>query len=100
MILWDYYKVGGVYGTCQYSKPAWYNGYNWNQKSEKLARTSLMFSDKTSVQSPNTGIQVKFGDGGAWEMLWATTDHKLSIPWTMDSGFYTGECYTVGVLYR
>ena len=91
MIFWDQYKGGGVYGSCHYNKPAFYNGYNWDQKAEKLARTSLMFSDKTSIQSAGSGIKVKFETDGAWENLWDSDIHDLTIPWTLDSGFWTGD---------
>ena len=30
----------------------------WNQKTEKLARNSLMFADGVSVTSPAQGVQV------------------------------------------
>ena len=91
VMFWDNYQVGGVSGSCHYNKPASYNGYKWDQKSEKLARTSIMFTDKTSIQSPDQGIQVKFGNSGPWEKLWDASYHKVVFPWTSQSGFRTGE---------
>ena len=88
---WDNYNVGGISGSCHYNKPASYNGYKWDQKSEKLARTSIMFTDKTSIQSPDQGIKVKFGNSGPWENLWDASYHKVAFPWTSQSGFRTGE---------
>ena len=91
VMFWDDYTVGGISGSCHYNKPASFDGYNWDQKSEKLARTSLMFTDKTSVQSPDQGIKVKFGSSGPWENLWDASWHKVVFPWTSESGFRTGE---------
>ena len=91
VMFWDDYLVGGVEGSCHYNKPVSFNGYKWDQKSEKLARTSLMFTDKTSIQSPDQGIKVKFGSSGPWENLWDASYHKVVFPWTSESGFRTGE---------
>ena len=38
VMFWDDYMVGGVEGSCHYNKPPTFDGYNWDQKSEKLAR--------------------------------------------------------------
>ena len=94
VIFWDQYKVGGVYGVCHYNKPAWYTGYHWDQKAEKLARTGLMFTDKTSIQSPSSGVKVKFEESGTWEMLWDSDLHRVRVPWSLDSGFWTGDDQT------
>ena len=48
-----------------------------------------MFSDQLSVDNPAQGVQVKY-DQGALESLWSSTKHKVTLPWTLDSGFKTG----------
>ena len=87
---WDEYKVGDVDGVCEYSAPAKLSAGSWNQKAEKLARTSIMFSDKVSVETPDQGVTVDYEDGGA-ENLWSSSLHRVHLPWTMESGFRTGE---------
>ena len=54
-LFWDDYRIGNIAGSCHYSKPANLLYGSWNQKSEKLARTSLLFSDKISVDTPDQG---------------------------------------------
>ena len=87
---WDDYRIDNIGGSCEYSKPAHLLYGSWDQKSEKLARTALMFSDKVSVESPDQGIKVEYETLGA-ENIWATTSfHRLSLPWSLESGFRTG----------
>ena len=54
-----------------------------------MARNSIMFSDRLSADNPAQGVQVKY-DQDAFESLWSSTIHKVSLPWTLDSGFKTG----------
>ena len=76
--------------SCQYARPsARINNY-WDQDTEKLARNSLMFSDQTSRFIPNQGIQVKYKPTGTYQPFWTTSDHLLTLPWTLQSGFRTG----------
>ena len=82
--------MGGIEGTCPYSKAPAIESGKWNQLTEKLARTSLMFTDTLSVTSPAQGIQVSH-DNDAPEPLWETTLHYVSFPWSLESGFRTME---------
>ena len=84
---WSEYKIAGATGNCKYSQPSARSGSSWNQKTEKLGRNSLMFADKLSRQSPAQGVQVKFGSASTYDNLWASTDHVLTLPWTLNSGF-------------
>ena len=84
------WKVGGEKVACKYSKPAALSGNNWDQDTEKLARNSLMFSDQTSRLNPTQGIQVKYTSTGTYQPFWTTSDHLLTLPWTLNSGFRTG----------
>ena len=43
VFFWGDYKVGDIAGRCHYSKPAQMMSNSWDQKAEKLARSSLMF---------------------------------------------------------
>ena len=49
-----------------------------------------MFSDKVSVDDPAQGVQVKY-DQEAFESLWSSTLNKVSLPWTLYSGFRTNK---------
>ena len=89
VFFWDDYKVGNIPGRCHYSSPAKLVSNSWDQKAEKLARKSLMFSDLLSVESPDQGVKVQ-REGGALENLWAASRHRLVLPWTLNSGFDTG----------
>ena len=83
-------RIGNIAGSCHYSKPAHLVYGSWNQKSEKLGRTAIMFSDKVSVETPDQGITVKYESLGA-ENIWAASSfHRISLPWSLDSGFRTG----------
>ena len=84
------WKVGGEKVACRYSKPLSKSGNTWDQDTEKLARNSLMFSDETSRLNPTQGIQVKYTDSGTYQPFWTTTDNLLTLPWTLSSGFRTG----------
>ena len=90
VFFWDDYKLGNIAGTCPYSKPAELYYDSWDQKAEKLARTSLMFSDKVSVETPDQGVTVDYESSGA-ENIWSSSLHRVHLPWTMESGFRTGE---------
>ena len=90
VFFWGDYKVGNIAGRCQYSSPAQLLSSAWDQKAEKLARRSLMFSDLLSLESPDQGVKVH-RQGGTLENLWATSQHRLVLPWTLRSGFDTGE---------
>ena len=84
------YKLADITARCHYSLPARLSGSSWDQKAEKLARSSLMFSDSVSRSNPNQGVKV-LRRGGSWQNLWAGSDlHRLTLPWTLQSGFHTG----------
>ena len=59
---WTEYMIDGIEASCKYSQPPdteWTGSQTvWNQKTEKLARNSLMFADGVSVTSPAQGVQV------------------------------------------
>ena len=42
VMFWGDYKLAGITGRCHYSRPAQLSGSVWDQKAEKLARSSLM----------------------------------------------------------
>ena len=89
--LWSNYKVdGGQQISCQYSRPSTRINNYWDQDTEKLARNSLMFADQTSRSNPAQGIQVKYKPTGTYQPFWTTSDHTLRLPWTLQSGFRTG----------
>ena len=83
------YKVGDKVGMCQYSRPVTLNGNQWNHDSEKLARTSLMFADKLSLETPSQGIQTSWKDTSNFEPLWTSSNNLLTLPWRHDTGFRT-----------
>ena len=87
---WGRAKVNNIVGSCPYSQPSALVSGKWNQLTEKLARTSLMFTDVLSMTSPAQGIQISHGDDAA-EPLWETTLHYVSFPWSLESGFRTME---------
>lgn len=90
VLFWGDYKVANIAGRCQYSKPAELVSAAWDQKAEKLARSSLMWSDPVSRATPDQGVKVQ-REGGTLENLWAASSlHKLVLPWTLHSGFDTG----------
>ena len=89
-LFWADYKIGNIGGSCHFSKPPDQLYSSWNQKSEKLGRTAIMFSDKVSAETPDEGIKVDYNSLGA-ENIWAASSfHRISLPWTMESGFRTG----------
>ena len=91
VFFWNsHYKINGINGACKYSLPSAKYGGKWNQKTEKLARNSLMFSDKTSREDPAQGVKVKYTDSGTFIELWSGSEHDISLPWRLDSGFRTG----------
>ena len=59
---------------CEYSHPIEKEGQNYNHNSQKLARTSILFSDKVSIEDPAAGIKVLYGSG-SHEPLWQASDH-------------------------
>ena len=71
---WTQYKVDGMNLNCEYSHPIEKEGNNYNQNSQKLARTSILFTDKVSIEDPAAGIKVKYGSG-THEALWQSTNH-------------------------
>lgn len=89
VLYWGEYKVGGVDGSCKYSQGVTKINGNWEHKTEKLARNSLMFSDKVSRETPDQGVQIKYTDSGTFEPLWQTSIHTVTLPWTLHSGFTT-----------
>ena len=54
------YKVGGMDASCHYNRFEEVGG-TYYQTNEKLVRTSLMFSDSESWDSPANKMQVWFG---------------------------------------
>ena len=90
VLAWGDYKVANIPGRCDFSRPAQLVSSAWDQKAEKLARSSLMFSDLVSRDSPDQGVKVH-REGGTLENLWAASAHRLVLPWTIQSGFDTGE---------
>ena len=61
---WGKYKMSnGLTVLCEYSRPKIYNaGTNpsYNQKTQKLARESLMMTDALSVDDPAAGVTVQY----------------------------------------
>ena len=92
---WTEYMIDGIEASCKYSQPPdteWTGSQTvWNQKTEKLARNSLMFADGVSVTSPAQGVQVKYLGGSTYAALWETTEHRVALPWRIDTGFNTGD---------
>ena len=56
---WGNYKVGGMDASCHYNRFEEVGG-TYYQTNEKLVRTSLMFSDSESWDSPANKMQVGF----------------------------------------
>ena len=86
---WGKYKIKDSKAKCRYSDPVAKSGFSWTQRTQKIARNSIMFSDTLSVENPAQGVQVKY-DQDAFETLWQSSVHKITLPWTLDSGFKTG----------
>ena len=89
VIYWQDYTIDGIDAACKYSEPQSLSGNSWDQKSEKLARTSIMFTDKVSIETPDQGVKVAFGAGTPQKLWDAASDHLLTWPWTLESGFRT-----------
>lgn len=83
------YKINGKNGFCKYSRTVELDGNSWNHYSEKLARSSLMFSDKLSLETPSQGIQTSYQDLSVVEPLWTSSNNLLTLPWRHDTGFRT-----------
>ena len=50
----------------------------------------MLASDPVSRDSPEQGVKLQ-RQGGAWHHLWAHSGvHRLSLPWSLSSGFHTG----------
>ena len=90
VFFWQSYTLeNNVKVKCQYSKPSALVGTSWDQDYEKLARKSLMFADPLTAETPAEGVKVEYDSDGA-EEFWASTTHKLTVPWGLDTGFKTG----------
>ena len=84
---WGDYKVAGVEGSCKYSHGVKKINGNWEHKTEKLSRNSLMFSDKISRETPDQGVKTMYTSSGTMEPIWNTSIHRVTLPWTLESGF-------------
>ena len=85
VLFWGTYKIDGQPTKCIYSKPASTGDYS----TEKLARNSIMFSDKLSRDNPAQGIQIRRGWTDAKQNLWSSSDDIVVFPWQLNSGFLT-----------
>ena len=87
---WQSYTLeNDVRVKCRYSKPSALSGNSWDQNDEKMARKSLMFADPLTAQTPAQGVKVEY-DADGEEDFWASSTHKLTLPWGLDTGFSTG----------
>ena len=69
------FKIGGINSNCEYSHPVELEGNNYNHISQKLARSSILFTDKVSRVNHAAGIKVKFSTGN-YEPMWGTNNHR------------------------
>ena len=79
--------------VCEFTKPVKMDGGEWDQDTEKLAKTALIFTDELSHTTPSDGISVEtcpsFPCGAANTIAESLFEnlHQISYPWTSTSGW-------------
>ena len=79
---------------CSFTKPVKMISGSYDQDTEKLAQTALIFSDELSHKTPSEGVIVKScqsfpctAANSVEENIYESSEHYLAFPWTMSSGW-------------